>query len=248
MGAPSTYLLADKGLNTTIDTKDLLYSSASRNGISGKNRREWRRRAILDQRSKSSDGKMRNLAKATKLIRDNSGLQGRLVEEAAFYYRKVEEKGLVIGRSIAGVSAACVYLAAREAKLPRSISELASSFHVKEKELRRIIRMATRMLGLHHVTGPEEYLGLYQSNLQLPPVVLEEANIIWSKVKHLDYWQGKKPSGVAGALMYHAAKIRGHPRTQSEICQVSDISEVTLRGLLKIVNLALKQVREALEN
>ncbi len=248
VGAPSTYLLADKGLNTTIDTKDLLYSSASRNGISGKSRREWRRRAILDQRSKSNDGKIRNLAKATKLIRDNSGLQGRLVEEAAFYYRKVEEKGLVIGRSIAGVSAACVYLAAREAKLPRSISELATSFHIKEKELRRIIRMATRMLGLHHVTGPEEYLSLYQSNLQLPPSVLEESNVIWSKVKHLDYWQGKKPSGVAGALMYHAAKIRGHPRTQAEICQVSDISEVTLRGLLKILDLALKQVREAVEN
>ena len=248
VGAPSTYLLADKGLNTTIDTKDILFSSASRNGITGKKRREWRRRAIIDQRTKSNDSKIRNLTKATKLIRDKSGLQGRLVEEAAYYYRKVEDKGLVVGRSIAGVSAACVYLAAREAKLPRSISELALSFQIKEKELKRIIRMATRILGLHHVTGPEEYLCLYQSNLQLPPVVLEEANIIWSKVKHLDYWQGKKPSGIAGALMYNAAKIRGFPRTQAEICQVSDISEVTLRGLLKILKLALKQVGEAIEN
>jgi len=248
VGAPSTYLLADKGLNTTIDTKDLLYSSASRNGIYGKNRRDWRRRAIVDQRSKSKNGKIRNLTKATQLIRDHSGLNGRLVEEAAFYYRKVEEKGLVVGRSIAGVSAACVYLAAREAKLPRTISELSKSFEVKEKELKRIIRMATRILGLHHITGPEEYLSLYQSNLQLPPVVLEEVNYIWSKIKHLDYWQGKKPSGVAGALMYYAAKIRGSPRTQSEICQVSDISEVTLRGLLKILKLALNQVGEAIEN
>ena len=248
VGAPSTYLLADKGLNTTIDTRDLLFSSASRNGITGKNRKEWRRRAIIDQRSKSNDSKIRNLTKATKLIRDKSGLQGRLVEEAAYYYRKVEEKGLVVGRSIAGVSAACVYLAAREAKLPRTISELSLSFEITEKELKRIIRMATRILGLHHVTGPEEYLSLYQSNLQLPPLVLEEANIIWSKVNQLDYWQGKKPSGVAGALMYNAAKIRGFPRTQSEICQVADISEVTLRGLLKILKLALKQVGEATEN
>ena len=138
VGGPSTYLLADKGLNTTIDTKDLLSSSASRHGIVGKNRRDWRRRAIIDQRSKTRDGKIRNLTKATQLIRDNSGLNGRLVEEAAFYYRKVEAKGLVIGRSIAGVAAACVYLAAREAKLPRSISELSESFEIKEKELKRI--------------------------------------------------------------------------------------------------------------
>jgi len=225
-----------------------LSSSASRHGITGKNRRDWRRRAIIDQRSKTRDSKMRNLTKATKLIRENSGLNGRLVEEAAFYYRKVEEKGLVIGRSIAGVAAACVYLAAREAKLPRSISDLAKSFEVKEKELKRIIRHATRMLGVHHVTGPEEYLGLYHSNLQLAPVVLEEANYIWSKVRDLSYWQGKKPSGVAGALLYNAAKMRGSPRTQAEICKVADISEVTLRGLLKILKLALKQVGEATEN
>jgi len=248
VGGPSTYLLADKGLNTSIDTKDLLSSSASRHGIIGKNRRDWRRRAIIDQRSKTKDGKIRNLTKATKLIRDNSGLQGRLVEEAAFYYRKVEEKGLVVGRSIAGVAAACVYLTAHEAKLPRSISELSKSFNVKEKELKRIVRHATRMLGLHHITGPEEYLSLYYSKLQLPPVVLEEANFIWSKVNKLDYWQGKKPSGVAGALMYNAAKIRGNPRTQAEICEVADISEVTLRGLLKVLKLALKQVGEAIEN
>tara|TARA_B100001758_G_C18414186_1_gene618149 strand:+ start:4208 stop:5170 length:963 start_codon:yes stop_codon:yes gene_type:complete len=248
VGGPSTYLLADKGLNTTIDTKDLLSSSASRHGIVGKNRRDWRRRAIIDQRSKTRDGKIRNLTKATQLIRDNSGLHGRLVEEAAFYYRKVEAKGLVIGRSIAGVAAACVYLAAREAKLPRSISELSESFEIKEKELKRIIRYATRILGLHHVTGPEEYLSLFHSNLQLPPAVLEEANYIWSKVRNLDYWQGKKPSGVAGALMYNAAKMRGNPRTQAEICEVANISEVTLRGLLKVLRLALKQVGEATEN
>ena len=248
VGGPSTYLLADKGLNTTIDTKDLLSSSASRHGIVGKNRRDWRRRAIIDQRSKTRDGKIRNLTKATQLIRDNSGLQGRLVEEAAFYYRKVEAKGLVIGRSIAGVAAACVYLAAREAKLPRSISELSESFEIKEKELKRIIRYATRILGLHHITGPEEYLSLFHSNLQLPPAVLEEANYIWSKVRNLDYWQGKKPSGVAGALMYNAAKMRGNPRTQAEICEVANISEVTLRGLLKVLGLALKQVGEATEN
>ena len=48
--------------------------------------------------------------------------------------------------------------------------------------------------------------------------------------------------------MYNAAKIRGNPRTQAEICEVADISEVTLRGLLKVLKLALKQVGEAIEN
>ena len=248
VGAPSTFALADKGLNTNIDRKDLLSGQASRLGIKGKSRRDWRRRAVIDQRAKTRDSRIRNLTKAMQLIRDCSDLQGNLVEEAAFYYRKACEKGLVVGRSIAGVSAACVYLAAREAKLPRSIPELASAFDVREKELKRIIRHASRVLGVHHITGPEEYLDLFHSKLQLPPEVSKEANYMWSRVKQLDIWQGKKPSGIAGTLLYEAAKIRGATRTQAEICEIAGVSEVTLRGLLKLLKQALRDVGEGLEN
>lgn len=248
VGAPSNYALADKGLNTNIDRKDLLSGKAARYGIKGKNRRDWRRRAVIDQRAKTRDSRIRNLTKAMQMIRDNSDLQGNLVEEAAYYYRKASEKGLVVGRSIAGVSAACVYLAARQARLPRSIAELAVSFNVKEKELKRIIRHASRVLGVHHITGPEEYLDLYHNKLQLPPEVLKEANYMWSKIGQLDIWQGKKPSGIAGTLLYEAAKIRGSARTQAEICEVAGVSEVTLRGLLKLLKQALRDAGEGLEN
>ena len=37
------------------------------------------------------------------------------------------------GRSIAGVTAACTYLVAREERLPRQIPELCESFGVDEK-------------------------------------------------------------------------------------------------------------------
>ena len=49
-------------------------------------------------------------------------------------------------------------------------------------------------------------------------------------------WQGKKPSGIAGCILYKASQDSNSPRTQSEVCKVSGISEVTLRGLLKILN------------
>jgi transcription initiation factor TFIIIB Brf1 subunit/transcription initiation factor TFIIB len=49
-------------------------------------------------------------------------------------------------------------------------------------------------------------------------------------------WQGKKPSGIAGVVLYRASQNSTSPRTQNEVCKVSGISEVTLRGLLKILN------------
>ena len=53
VGAPMTYTLADRGLNTTIDVRDLNTGAASRHGISSQSRREWRRRRIIDERSKT---------------------------------------------------------------------------------------------------------------------------------------------------------------------------------------------------
>ncbi len=244
VGAPPTFALSDKGLNTVIDRKDLRGSRASRLGMNARGRRDWNRRAVIDSRSKNRSSRSRNLTKAMQFIRNCSDLPKNLQEEAAFYYRKAVDKGVVTGRSIAGVSAACTYLAAREAGLPRSIIDLAKSFAVGEKELKRTIRIVSRVLGAHHVTSPVEYFDLFHNKLQLPPAVLMQTHELWDSVKHLDVWQGKKPSGVAGVILYKSSQLRGHPRTQAEVCKVVGVSEVTLRGLLRLLESAMNSVGE----
>ena len=51
--------------------------------------------------------------------------------------------------------------------------------------------------------------------------------------EYVDVWQGKKPMGVAAAIIYKAASEAGHKRTQAEICRIANVSEVTRRGLNK---------------
>jgi transcription initiation factor TFIIB len=209
--------------------------------MSGKALRDWRRRQRIDQRSKTRDSRSRNLSSAMQYIRDRGDLTPQIEQEAASLYRHSVERGLVTGRSIRGVSAACVYIAAREAKLPRRIEDVAKAFdmvsNVEIKELKRTIRLVARNLGTHHITGPEEYFEKFHSDLGLPPYVLGEARDLWNTVKDNLSWQGKKPSGIAGVVLYRASQNSTSPRTQSEVCKVSGISEVTLRGLLKILNL-----------
>ena len=86
VGAPMTYTLADKGLNTSIDIRDLNNASASRNGMSSQARRDWRRRRVIDERSKTRKSRERNVVKANQFIRDKSGLPKPLQEEAARLY------------------------------------------------------------------------------------------------------------------------------------------------------------------
>ena len=239
VGAPSTLSLSDKGLSSEIQRRDLTAGAAKRHGMSGKGLREWRRRQRIDQRSKTRDSRSRNLAKAMQFIRDRGDLPPQIEQEAASLYRHAVQRGLVTGRSIRGVSAACVYIAAREAKIPRRIEDIAEAFDmtkaVEDKELKRTIRLVARPLGTHHITGPEEYFEKFHSDLGLPPHVLGEVRELWSSVKNNLAWQGKKPSGIAGVIIYKASQESSSPRTQSEVCKVSGISEVTLRGLLKIL-------------
>ena len=245
VGAPSTLTLSDKGLSTEIRRSDLTSGGAKKHGLSGKSLRDWRRRQKIDQRSKTRDSRSRNLSIAMQFIRDRGDLPPQIEQEAASLYRHSVGRGLVTGRSIRGVTAACVYIAAREAKIPRKIEDIGEAFDmvsdVEVKELKRTIRLVARNLGAHHITGPDEYFEKFHSDLALPPYVLGEARGVWGKVKHDLSWQGKKPSGIAGVVLYYASQNSTSPRTQSEVCAVSGISEVTLRGLLKI----LKQMVES---
>ena len=50
--------------------------------------------------------------------------------------------------------------------------------------------------------------------------------------------------GIAAALIYKAASDAGTPRTQSEVCAVANVSEVTLRGLLRIIDGLLDKIRQ----
>jgi transcription initiation factor TFIIB len=246
VGSPSTLTLSDKGLSTEIRRSDLTSGGARKHGLSGKALRDWRRRQRIDQRSKTRDSRSRNLSVAMQFIRDRGDLPPQIEQEAASLYRHSVERGLVTGRSIRGVTAACVYIAAREAKIPRKIEDIGETFDmisdVEVKELKRTIRLVARNLGTHHITGPEEYFEKFHSDLGLPPAVLGGAREIWSQVKDDLSWQGKKPSGVAGVVLYYASQNSTSPRTQSEVCSVSGISEVTLRGLLKILNRMIESV------
>ena len=243
VGAPMTYTLADRGLNTTIDIRDLNSGSASRLGISSQSRREWRRRRIIDERSKTRKSRERNLVKANQFIRDRSQLPKALQEEVARLYRRLSDKGYVTGRSIAGVAAACTYLVAREENMPRQIPDVAEQFSIEEKELSRLIRQVSRMLNMHSISSPDQYFEPFMSQLDLPPSMRTQVQHLWSLIKpHEDVWQGKKPMGVAAALIYKTANESGSPRTQSDICSIANVSEVTLRGLLRLIEGLLTQL------
>ena len=74
---------------------------------------------MIDQRSKTRDSRSRNLSVAMQFIRDRGDLTPQIEQEAASLYRHSVERGLVTGRSIRGVTAACVYIATGRQNTPK---------------------------------------------------------------------------------------------------------------------------------
>ena len=229
VGAPSTLTLSDKGLSTEIRRSDLTSGGARKHGLSGKSLRDWGRRQKIDQRSKTRDSRSRNLSVAMQFIRDRGDLPPQIEQEAASLYRHSVERGLVTGRSIRGVTAACVYIAAREAKIPRKIEDVGSAFDmtsdVEEKELKRTIRLVARNLGTYHITGPEN--------------ISKSFTLIWtSSIRTVtsDLWVNVKDNLFRRARNHQIVEDpifrlqNSDSRTQKEVCDVCGISEVTLRG------------------
>ncbi|MEC8926796.1 MAG: TFIIB-type zinc ribbon-containing protein, partial [Candidatus Thermoplasmatota archaeon] len=100
VGAPTRESLSDKGLNTSISRSDISGAGARRHGIKSRDAKDWRRRALIDERSKTRSSRSRNLTTAMQFIRDRGKLPPALVEEAARLYRHAAEQGIVTGRSI----------------------------------------------------------------------------------------------------------------------------------------------------
>ena len=54
---------------------------------------------------------------------------------------------------------------------------------------------------------------------------------IWKAIeKKPELWQGKKPVGIAAAIVYCAVKQTANKRTQAQICKVAGVSEVTIKA------------------
>jgi len=234
VGMPSSYYIHDKGLSTTISQ---ISRDAHGRKLPLKTRlRMWRLRRwqIRSGARKSID---RNLAQAmTELDR----LSGKLSipepvkEKAAVIYRKALEKGLVRGRSIAGIVSASLYAACRSTGTPRDLREISKKSLASRKELSRDYRLIIRELGIRMpISDPAAYLTKIAEKAGLSGQILGEALKVLQQVKAKGIGAGKDPTGLAAAALYIASMQEGVRKTQKEIAEAAGVTEVTVRNRYK---------------
>ena len=234
VGAPTTNMMHDKGLSTNIGWQD---KDAFGRSLNASQRQKMQRLRTWNERFRTRDSKERNLKQALGEIDRMAsalGLPENVRETASVIYRRALEEDLLPGRSIEGVATASLYAAARQAGTPRSIDELVAVSRVGEMEMTRTYRYIVRELSLEiKPADPESYVPRFASDLDLSDEVERRARELLDRAREAGILSGKSPVGLAAAAVYAASLLANEKVTQSQVSDVANISEVTIRNRYK---------------
>ncbi|PSQ38365.1 transcription initiation factor IIB 3 [Halobacteriales archaeon SW_5_70_135] len=213
VGAPTTQTMHDKGLTTTIDWKD---KDAYGRSISSKKRSQMHRLRKWQERIRTKDAGERNLQFALSEIDRMASALGvpRSVREvASVIYRRALKEDLIRGRSIEGVATAALYAACRKEGIPRSLEEISEVSRVNRKEIGRTYRYISQELGLEmKPVDPKKYVPRFCSELSLSEEVQTQAN------------------EIIETAIYAASLLCNEKKTQREVADVAQVTEVTIRN------------------
>ncbi|WP_416838924.1 transcription initiation factor IIB [Haloferax sp. DFSO52] len=231
VGAPTTKTMHDKGLTTTIDWKD---KDAYGRSISSEKRSQMHRLRKWQERIRTKDAGERNLQFAlseTDRMASALGVPRSVREVASVIYRRALDEDLIRGRSIEGVATATLYAACRKEGIPRSLEEIAEVSRVERKEIGRTYRYISQELGLEmRPVNPKKYVPRFSSELDLSKEVQSKANEIIETTAEQGLLSGKSPTGFAAAAIYAASLLCNEKKTQREVADVAQVTEVTIRN------------------
>lgn len=227
VGAPQIFAIHDKTLSTKIFRRDIM-------GYSPEKRAQLFRLQKWQKRSRISDSGERNLAKALSEINrlcDSLNLPRNIGESAAIAYRKVVKKRLTRGRSIRVLATAAIYVVCRQSRIVRTLTELSEASGIGRKEIASNYRFLVRKLKIFTpTTRPNKFLTKLSSQLGLHGKTEGIAHKILRGAENQRLTSGRMGKSVAAATCYIASTVSGERRTQREIAEAADITEVTIRN------------------
>jgi len=160
------------------------------------------------------------------------GLPDNVRETASVIYRRALDEDLLPGRSIEGVSTSSLYAAAPDRpELPEASTRSRPS--PASRRTRSPGRTATsfvRELKLEIQPADPELRPRFASDLGLSDEAERRARSLLNTAKEQGLHSGKSPVGLAAAAVYAASLLVNEKVTQSEVSDVANISEVTIRN------------------
>jgi transcription initiation factor TFIIB len=190
-----------------------------------------------ESRSTDNEPVDRNFRQAfseLKRLKDKLAISESVVEKAAYIYRKALDKGLVRSRSISALMAACVYAVCRDTDTPHSLKDVEIAADIKRKDIARCYRLLVKELVVEiPVTDPVKCVARIASKIEIAEKTKRFAVEVLKIVQENEAFIGKDPMGVAAAALYLSCIKNGEDRTQRDIAEAANVTEVQIRNRYK---------------
>lgn len=234
VGLPISYSIHDKGLSTVINRVN---RDAYGRRLPPSRRLQMARLRRWHIRTRYHSSVDRNLNQAMAeldRLADRLHVPAPIKERAAIIYRKALRAGLVRGRSIAAIAAASLYAACRSTETPRTLKEVSSATRIRKKDVSRCYRLILRELDMKMpVEDPVRCVSKIANRIGVGARAEQRAIRILKKAKKKKIVAGKDPMGLAAAALYIACVLDKEGKTQKEVAQAADVTEVTVRNRFK---------------
>ena len=221
----------DKGLFTIIgaQNKDSVGKS-----LSAKTSQTFGRLRKWDNRSQTKSSADRSLLLALQELdkaQSKLALSDTVIERASLFYRKASEKGLIRGRTVKSIAAACLYASCRDLEHSRTLTEIAEKFAVHRKEIARSYRILFRELGfVVSIADPIKSITKIASKIGIREKTIRKAIQILDAAQDAGIIAGKNPEIIAATVIYAACVITDEAKSQIKIAAAANISTVSIRN------------------
>ena len=233
-GAPTSLTMHDMGLATIINPTN---KDASGKPLSSTMKSTIERLRTWDSRSQVHEPVDRNFRQAfseLNRLKDKLSISDAVIEKAAYIYRKALDKGLVRGRSISALMASALYAACRATETPRNLKDVEQAANIKRKDIARCYRLLIKELDLHlPVTDSVQCVARIASQIGIQEKTKRHAIKVLKLAQKNEISAGKDPMGLAAAALYLACVKNGEDKTQRDIAEAANVTEVTIRNRYK---------------
>ncbi|KAJ2917457.1 hypothetical protein MD484_g2940, partial [Candolleomyces efflorescens] len=181
---------------------------------------------------------------------DQFSLPKTISDIAKQLYKRSDDEKLLRGKPLEAVIAACIFIACRQAHVPRTFREICNLTHVSKKVLGQCYKAleqafnlqpgATASNSTHQsivsstVTGPENLLVRYCNHLDLPANVQSICSDIIIAAREHGIADGRSPVSIAGGAIYFTCMLVDKKKNIQEISSVAGVSEGTIKLVYRL--------------
>ncbi|PPQ68268.1 hypothetical protein CVT26_006183 [Gymnopilus dilepis] len=176
---------------------------------------------------------------------DQFSLPKTIADIAKQLYKRADEEKLLRGKPLEAVIAACIFIACRQAHVPRTFREICNLTHVQKKMLGQCYKALEQAFNLSpgasttHTaaspsTGPENLLVRYCNHLDLPPMVQSICGDIIIAARKHGIADGRSPVSIAGGAIYFTCHLLGKVKSVRDISAVAGVSEGTIKLVYRL--------------